>query len=242
MTEPPYPGYGNQPGQPPQSPYAPPGQSEPGYGPPTGQQPAYGQPAYGQPAYGQPAYQQQSAYGQPVYGQQPAYGQPAYGYPAGRAPVSAQFGVVGAAIAAVGAILLIISFTALSWFSDFGGSSHVSDIHRILAESSSFAGGVAKVYFGWLSWVLLVVVVVAALLANLPSPAATAFRILGPIVAAAAIALTFVAINLSGASAGPGAPAYSEYLKHAWLGFYFAVAGFLLVGIGAIIGPRRRRV
>lgn len=179
-------------------------------------------------------------YGQP----QPQYGQP--GYPAGdprRAAVAnaygdpigsgAKFGVVGATLAGVGGVLLVIAFTAVDWL-DLKPSSSFSDIHDRLAADSTGATGVADTYFSWLGWVLVIAVVVIAIAASLPTPASGPLRALGAIVAAAAIALTFFAIQLS------DGVAYSSFIKHASVGFYLAIGGFLLAGIGALTGPSRR--
>lgn len=200
------------------------------YGPPNEPNP----PQYGQP----PAQFEQPQYGAP--GQQP-YGQPggrysavanAYGEPVGS---GAKFGVVGATLAGIGAVLLVIAFTAVQWFSAFGiGSGTFPDVHDGLDAGSSQAAGVADSYFSWLAWLLAIVAVVVAIVANLPSPASGPLRALGAVIAAAAIAISFFAIKLGTTGA------YTDYLKHARLGFYFAVAGFLLVGIGALIGPKRR--
>ncbi|MFN2518103.1 MAG: hypothetical protein ABR604_03515 [Jatrophihabitantaceae bacterium] len=203
----------------------------PGYG----QDPRQGQ----QPGYGQQSRQQ------PGYGQQPAYGQPPMGPITSRMSridpgPSQAFGLVGAIIAALGAILVVVAFTAVDWFKTRNSAhSHFSDIHRVLGRESAFAATPAKLYFAWLGWVLLIVVVLVALLANLPSPAAPALRGLGVLFALAAIALTFLAVNL--VKSGLHGPAYTTYLKDARLGFYLAVGGFLLAGIGAAIGPKRSR-
>jgi hypothetical protein len=61
-------------------------------------------------------------------------------------------------------------------------------------------------------------------------------------VALAALVITFVAIKFFNSKAGQISSefsGYGTYLKHARLGFYFALAAFLLAGIGAAIGPRR---
>ena len=143
--------------------------------------------------------------------------------------------MIGTTLAGVGAILLVISLTALPWFRDFGvGSGSFSDVHTALDRLGSQAAGLADSYFSWLAWLLAIVSVVVAILANLPSPASGPLRALGAVVAAAAIAISFFAIQLSSTGS------YTEYLKHAHIGFYFAIAGFLLVGIGALIGPKRR--
>jgi hypothetical protein len=153
---------------------------------------------------------------------------------------SLAFGVLGSLIAAVGAVLVVLSFTVLDWFTRGAEpNSHFSQIHRVLDREGSLAAGTAKLYFSWLGWALLVAVVVFALLANLPSPLTTAFRVIGALGAVAAIAVTFVAIKL--VSAPAGAPSYSEYLKHTRIGFYVAIVGFLLVGVGAAVGPADQR-
>jgi hypothetical protein len=185
---------------------------------------------------------------QPSPEQQPGYPAPfGYGQPAAMGPETTRmarldpgpglaFGVLGTVIAAVGAVLVVLSFTVLDWLTR--GSepdSHFRTIRRVLSRDAVPAAGPAKLYFSWLGWALLVAVVVFALLANLPSPLTNAFRVIGALGAAAAIAVTFVAIKLA------DGPAYSEYLKHARIGFYVAVGGFLLVGIGALVGPARER-
>jgi hypothetical protein len=174
------------------------------------------------------------------YGQQP-YGQPyppqgrysaaanAYGAPIGS---GARFGVVGATLAGVGAVLLVIAFTAVDWFKN--PSSGFRDIGDTLDAHSALAPGLADAYFSWLGWLLLVAVVAVAIAANLPTPASGPLRAFGAILAAAAMALTFFAIRLDSS----GVP-FTTYLKNARVGFYLALVGFLVVGIGALIGPKR---
>lgn len=200
------------------------------------------QPPYGQPDPVPPQYQQRPAPGeQAPYGAPQPYGPPgarysavanAYGEPVGS---GAKFGVAGATLAGVGAVLLVLSFTALQWFSKFGvGTGTFGDVHDALGAGAGQAAGLADAYFSWLAWTLGVVAVVVAILANLPSAAAGPLRALGAVLAAAAIAVTFFALRLGDSAA------YSDYLKHARIGFYFALLGFLLVGIGALVGPKSR--
>jgi len=224
-----------------------------------GQYPDDGQPTtrFGDPyraeqqPYGQPqqGYGQQQGYPQQQgYGQQQPYGREPYG-PQGQrpghysaaanaygAPVGsgAQFGVVGVTLAGIGFILLIISFTAVTWLK-LGGSTtgfSFSDVGNTL-DSSPGAAGLASAYFSWLAWTLAIVGLIVAVGANLPSPASGPLRALGAVIAAAAIAFTFLAIRLTN-----GAP-YSDAISHANVGFYLAVGGFLLVGIGSLVGPKR---
>ena len=177
---------------------------------------------------------------QPGYGQQPPGYQPApstgpgYGPSTGRA-----FGVAGAVLAVIGAALIVVAYTALDWFthSSTDGPSHFSDVKNVVkqADAVGLANSFAKLYFGWLGWVLLVAAFVLALLANVPSAAAGVARPLGAVVGLAGIGATFWALKFLSTSK----PSYSEYLKHARLGFWFTVAGFVLIAIGAMVGPRR---
>jgi hypothetical protein len=193
---------------------------------PYGQEPTPGSdPQYGQPQYGRPA---DPAYGPP--GGRSAAVANAYGSPISS---GAKFGVVGATFAGIGAVLLIIAFTAVDWLGN-GGPSTFGDLHDALSPKPPGAAGLAATYFSWLAWVLLIVVVLVAIAATLPTPASGPLRALGAIIAAAAIALTFFAIQLS------SGVAYSSFIKHASIGFYLAIAGFLLAGIGALAGPSNR--
>ncbi len=210
-----------------------------------GQYPDEGQPTT---RFGDPYRAEQQPYGQPPYGQQQPYGQQPYapqGQPQGRysaaanaygAPVGsgAQFGVVGVTLAGIGFILLIISLTAVTWVKLPGSSTgfSFSDVGNTL-DSSGGASGLASAYFGWLAWTLAIVGLLVAVGANLPSPASGPLRALGAVIAAAAIAFSFLAIRLSDGEA------YSDAISHANVGFYLAVGGFLLVGIGSLVGPKR---
>lgn len=152
---------------------------------------------------------------------------------------SQSYGVLGAAISLVGAVLLVLSFTVVNWYS--GGQSHFSDVHRLVQDLGSLATGPARLYFGWLAWVLAIVAVVAALVAAAPVVGGP-LRVVAPIVAAAGIVVTFFAVQFvrSGLDPGHEYDGYGSFLRNARVGFWFAVAGFLLVGLGALLGPRNR--
>lgn len=216
--------------------------SQGGY-PGSGQQPGqYGQPGQQpQPGYGQP----QGGYGQPQGG----YGQP--GAPYAGSPAGGQsFGVVGTVLAVVGAVAGVIAFTATNWFSGDGSDSHFSDVHDALTilDKAGAANGLSVLYFSWLAWVLLGVGLVAAIVANLPSPASGAFRAIGVVLGVAGIVITVLSIKIiSKDSVGAqldNAPAgFGEYLKNAAKApsLYLSLGAFLLIAIGAAIGPQRRR-
>ncbi|WP_375478893.1 hypothetical protein [uncultured Jatrophihabitans sp.] len=215
-------GYGH-PGYPP--PGAQPGYSQPAYGQPGYTQPAYGQPGYSQPAYGQPGYTQ------PGYGQ-PGYGQPGYGPggPQNRLEQSESFGIVGTVLTLIGGILVLVSFLGIEWFRK---NISFSDQSSALSDAGSAVNGFSKAYFGWLGWFFLILVVIAGVLSSVPTPAMRVFRIIGVVDGLAAAGLAFLAINF-----GAG-ERYIDQLKATRIGFYFAVIGFALAGIGAAIGPRQ---
>lgn len=197
--------------------------------------------------YGAPQYEAPPPhYGAPQYEAPPPHYGPPPGYPPPPARTSAYpvvneshqgFGVVGAIFAVVGAILGVVALTAVNWFTQTGSDprSHFGDVHRLLNEAGPFATGVSKLYFAWLAWALLAAAFVFAILAVLPTPASGPLRALGAIAALAGIGVTFWAGKLLTTSS----PSYTEYLKHARLGFYFILGAFLLIGIGALIGPGR---
>jgi hypothetical protein len=147
---------------------------------------------------------------------------------------SQTFGWLGFGISGVGIVLVLVSFTAVIWERDghfkFADLRHLVD--RLETSPLTHVYPVAKAYFTWLAWVLLIVAAVCAVLAATPAISAP-FRVITPLVAVAGIALTFIAIDIF---AGPG---YSTWIKSARPGFYLAVIGFLLVGVGSALGTNR---
>lgn len=146
------------------------------------------------------------------------------------------FGFIGAAIAVVGIVLGIVSFVALDWATDSGQSatfSTLKDAVTAAADQGSAFGGDTEIYFKWLGWVLLIVSFVVALLACLPSPASPALRGLGVLLGLAGIGLTLWAFK--------GFGTWSDIFKHGAIGLWLALAGFLLIAIGAAIGPQRAK-
>lgn len=176
--------------------------------PPGADQGGYGHPPeFGQPGYGQPS---------PYYDQPSAFER------------SQSYGIVGTVLTLLGGIAVLVSFTALDWFK---GGTTFSDLHD--QASADQLNGFPAVYFGWLGWVFLIIVVIAGVLASVPTPALRICRIIGIVVGIAASGLSFLAIQLTDNNS------YSTYIQNARVGFWFAVAGFLIAAIGAGVGPRR---
>jgi hypothetical protein len=158
---------------------------------------------------------------------------------------SQRFGVLSAVFTGLGVVSVILAFTAFDWYGTGGVSgsqSKFSDVHKVLNEIKELAQGPAKLYFGWLGWVLLAAAALTALAAALPT-IGTPFRVVGVLVAVAGVVVTFLAIQLlKDSSLLPSDyRGYWTWLKHARLGFYAAVAGFVLMAVGAAIGPSRTR-
>lgn len=198
---------------------------------------AWNDPPARDPRYNDPTVQYgRDQFGQPVYGQQPA--QPdrrgRYG-PQGPNPFGTegneQFGIVGMVLGLLGGVLLIVCFTALDWYS--GANSSFSNIHDGLDAAGGAAKGFASAYFSWFAWTFLVVSVLAAVGSSFPSPALRAARVIGVVAAFAAAGLSFLAVQLTDQRS------YLYFLEHARVGFYLTVIGFVLVGVGAAIGPRK---
>lgn len=224
---------GNQPGEQPQW------GGYPGGNYPQQGQPGYpGQQDYQQGGYGQGGYQQ-GGYPQSGYPQQPG----GYGYQPGWGGYGTQrretVGIVGLAGAAVGAILLIIGFTALKWYDIGGQEFKVNDLRKSLDRSG--APGFPKAYFSWLGWALLVLVVIAAVLASLPiGPSAVIFRTVAPVLGVVGIVITLLALNNYWDKAQDANPGLDLGLvKHSAVGLYVTLAGFLIAGVAGVFGPRR---
>jgi hypothetical protein len=219
-----------QQGGPPQG-YAPPQR----YAPPQGYAPPQAQPGQ-QPGVGAPP---PSGY----FGAQPAYA--GYRPPPRPGP---RPGVTGLVLGGLGAACLVVAFAAVNWFDGVtrGSQSHFSDVHDVLTALDRLGGVAAtpaKLYFSWLGWALFAAALVGVVAGNLPSPAAGLFRVLGVLSGLAGIVLTFLAIKLAKGSLGFNEGTrntYDEWLKHARVGFYLALGGFLLITVGALLGARRR--
>jgi hypothetical protein len=208
----------DQPGYPAQPGYQPGGYGPPGYTPPGAQQ------GYQQGNYPQ----QQSGYGY-------SHGSDRGGYGRRRETV----GIIGLIGAVIGAVLLILGFTALDWYNAQGDKLKVSDIHKSL--NGTGAPAFPKAYFGWLGWVLLALVVVAAVLASLPiGSGALAFRIIAPIVGVAGIVITLLALNnfWDKVKEVNGGGDFGTF-KHSAIGLYLTLAGFVVAGLAGVFGPRR---
>jgi phosphate ABC transporter permease protein PstC/phosphate ABC transporter permease subunit PstA len=151
-----------------------------------------------------------------------------------RLPGSAAVARIGSApiVLVLGALLLIVSFTVAQWFSGGRWATTFASLHGVVG-STPHSYAVATAYFGWLGWLLLALAVVSAALAFVPSVPRAALRALGWIVGVAGVVVTYWAAHLaSGLSA----------INHVDVGFWLAILGFILVGVGLTAIARQRAV
>jgi hypothetical protein len=243
MSAPYNPGPGeNQPGQQPQWGNYPDGanyppQSPSGYPEPTvypGQRGYLGQGNYpAQGGYQQGNYPQQpSGYNyqqQPQQPQQPSW-RSGYDQPRESA------GVVGLAAVAVGALLLIIGVTALNWYTVLGQPGKLKDLGN---SAKDIDAGLMKAYSGFLVWILVLAVVASAVVASMPSGAATLFRIITPVLGVLGVVITLLASSSFWSKAKDTGLQDAGVFKHTQIGFYLTLLGFLVAGIAGVFGPRR---
>jgi hypothetical protein len=124
----------------------------------------------------------------------------------------------------IGVILVILSFTTLTW-SD--GGFVAKDFAFFHTFSSQPGPELTKLYFGWLAVSGFILTTAIAFAAKLRSPAAAVMRALGAALAVAFAALTFAALAVSNS--------IHDVLAHAGSGFWTAVVGFICLGAGAIL-------
>ncbi|MGI8677303.1 MAG: hypothetical protein ACR2LX_01165 [Jatrophihabitans sp.] len=144
------------------------------------------------------------------------------------------FGWLGAIAIIVGAVLLLVAFFGVEWF-DAAGTNDFAHLRSGVGDNVS-AAIIAKLYFGGLAWILAAVGFVLALLACVPSAASLGLRVFGAVAGFGGVALTLLSVRLY---TSPAVATYGFFLERVKSGFYVAALGFLLVGVGAMIGPRR---
>ena len=167
---------------------------------------------------------------------------------------------LGACLVALGAALILAAFTIFNWFrSDtgfFGGAgthttfSQVHDTiehYKALAAAQGLSTHVSFAtsgpYFSWLGWLLFVLALgTGALAVSRLGGRHWSLRWLASVVAATGVGFTFLALNLvvfeGNAPNNANAPSYGDFLAHSGLGAWAAIAGFVLMIVGALV-PRR---
>jgi hypothetical protein len=153
-------------------------------------------------------------------------------------------GVPGIALTLAGAILVLVSFTALDWYAGSGGADALqgigfTDLHRNLTALPASAA--TDAYFGWVAWTLLLALIIVGSLANLPGRSSKGLRLVGLLLGLVGAAFTYYALaQYVQALHDVGAPRAGVF-HQARAGIWLALLGYLAAGLGAVTGPLRRR-
>lgn len=159
----------------------------------------------------------------------------------------AGFDWMGASIALAGVVLLIVSFGFVDWMrtGDFGLSRHglvnlhFGGINQLLTVKPALRPRFATAYFGWLGPVFVVLAVVAGIAANVSLPVRWVVRSAAVAVALIGFLLTLMSlpdINQWGHVLTQDQPGGAWSHMGAQIGWYMALLGFVLVGIGGAAG------
>ncbi len=138
-----------------------------------------------------------------------------------------------------GAALCALSFSALPWYSvsgvadSAGDGFQFADLH---ADADQLAAPVAAAFFDRLAWGIVGIVVVLALTARLAGAVSAGLRVAAFLVAIAGVVLTYYSLaQLFDAQRVAGGSSHSVLHSSAY-GLYLALAGYLVMGAGALVG------
>jgi len=170
-----------------------------------------------------------------------------------RVPNPVAFALVG-----LGALLGVLSLTVLPWFRAVGAirsTDTVSDIRELLDDlisrrrelgtRSAFHLGLSEYYYSWLAWLLLAAAVIIALVAAFPTREGGQVRMLGFLVSGLGVVATVWALDVyrpghHTPGVDPG-PSFADFAAHMSFGAWAALLAFVLLGLAAVLGPRRVR-
>lgn len=148
-------------------------------------------------------------------------------------------GVLGIVLVLVGAAMIFLSFAVLDWYP---GSTDPSAVAHVgFAELGGVSTGdrvpaLSSEYFAWLAGVFLLLMIAIGSAANLPTRASGLLRVLGALIGIGGVVATYYALDgLSRLNEG-------DYPLHkASAGIWLTLAGYVVAGVGAAIGPIRAR-
>lgn len=157
----------------------------------------------------------------------------------------AGIGAAGLAVSVVGAVMCLLSFMVLPWYggshaADSAGSVKFKDLH-LLTKAFAETPAITKAYFAWLSWSVLIIVIILAIAANLPSPASTPMRGLGLALGLFGAGATYYALSALHDAQNRHGGTGGGVFDNAQLGVWLALGGFVLAGLGAAVGPASAR-
>jgi hypothetical protein len=147
--------------------------------------------------------------------------------------------LLGVALVLAGALLALASFRFLDWYAvpgqaaDSAGSVTFSDLHD---NADQLRGaGVSSAYFDWLSWVLLIALIVVGVAANVRTGLTDPLRVVGCFVGVLGVASTYYALAQHFDATGSS---HNVFYNATW-GVWAALIGFVAGAVGAVLGPGR---
>lgn len=152
------------------------------------------------------------------------------------------------ALTAIGTIASLVSLVGTSWFSIVGPNIISSSQPRALKAGWDFGYVVSSAvgtHRSWLIWLLFALCMASALVAGLPKPGLPAVaRVVAPILAVLLAAIAVFRAILSPhalTNMGPSVlPSGTHVVLHP--GLWIALGGFVLIGLGAALGPKQTRI
>jgi hypothetical protein len=148
-------------------------------------------------------------------------------------------GVPGVVLVLAGSALVLVSYRFLNWYDYPRRADSVSqgDFGALRASADQLGGaGIAIAYFDWMSWAILIALILVGVAANLPVAVADGLRVLGFLLGVIGAGSTYYALaqhfNATGSS--------SSIFNHSTWGLWVVFVGFVLAAIGAGLGPRRK--
>jgi len=151
--------------------------------------------------------------------------------------------VPGLLLVLIGAVLELVSFRLLDWYSAPTRADSTSEITFSALHDSAdqlSGAGAATAYFDWLSWLLLIALVAIGVAANLPIPRADLLRVIAFLLGLVGLAATYFAIaQLHNAQVSAGAENHNLFYNSTW-GLWLAFLGFAAGAVGAVIGYRSK--
>jgi uncharacterized membrane protein len=146
-------------------------------------------------------------------------------------PATRSIGAPGIGLVVLGAVLVLLSFTTLSWYSGSHEADSVGDITFNLLHHLRNDPTLTHAYFTWLSWVLLLAGIAVGFTANFPTEVATPLRMASIVLGVAGAVLTYLSLHSLTSVAHRGV------FDHAGPGIYATMAGFVVIGLGGAVGP-----
>lgn len=157
--------------------------------------------------------------------------------------------IVGLGLAGAGLFVLVMAAASARWYNLGYQLSDINRIFDVLSKQPTAidpkgvsTNGWAVAYFGWGLWVVLAVAGVLGLAANtppltvrLPAVARPALAAGGALAAVVGMAWTFLAVNLFDLHSAQD-DGWGDWFGRARFGFWAALAGFVLIAAGAVVG------